>query len=104
MEPAPRVFTAFSINLNVCPADQLKNKYTKKKPQNPTPQSPLSSTADRDVFDAALPSVPLCREYPRFQTQSTWLCYLWQAEAELQCEHGVCTMIGQMDTLLASKP
>lgn len=36
MEPCPRVFTAFSINLNSCPADQLKHTTTKKTPKNTT--------------------------------------------------------------------
>lgn len=68
MEPAPKVFTAFSINLNLCPADT-------------TTISSLQLSRQSRLW-CCPSSVSPCWEHPRFQTQSTWLCCFWWAEAE----------------------
>lgn len=105
MKTAPRFFTAFSINRNACPADQLKKKSTTKKPQNNTTISSLQHRRQSCLWCCPSFCAPALGEPAVSNPKHVAMLFLMgrsrsQLSGELQREHGVCTMIGQMDALL----
>lgn len=105
MKTAPRFFTAFSINWNACPADQLKKKSTTKKLQNNTTISSLQHSRQSCLWCCPSFCAPALGEPAVSNPKHVAMLFLTgrsrsQLSGELQREHGVCTMIGQMDALL----